>query len=416
MTSVGIDVGQGKLFAAGIHREALVLCDSSSPSTVTDWVCTMSPSGVGIDAPAALNRGLRGDKRIAEWLLGIGGCYRTPSQHAELPGWMVTGIETHEELCRRLGSPLDLSGKAPVFEVHPTYGFKSLLGLDRSANRVVCDPDRILKPKNPKRSVGHRQRTAMVLALLDRLAIGVPKHALDVLESSIDFTDAALAALLDYLRSRGMTTGIGDEREGTIVLADPSQMMPDVLAAVRRVAENEVATAAMRPRASGKAPTTRTGAAARTCAEEADGLVLRLGARAFGRLTQSDTIAAILGQADVEGVVLLPVESRIADKWGLQAEERGLQLLLAHGRDLSVLLHVSRVVSDGGRPIPKSEVLGEAADPWPRIESARYWVEAHAAEAIARSAEEAIRTNQDNAWKPGLPPNQTALIRFRWKH
>src|SRR6185295_15864337 len=118
--------------------------------------------------------------------------------------------------------------------------------------------------------------------------------------SRLDWTDAAMCAALAVLRGQGATLGVGDGTEGTIVIADPSQL-GDFVPRIREVmaglpASTRLSRPALRVRRN-------------TSSDERDCAVLRLGAAGLGILSEEDTLSALRGQQS-EGQVLFPVGVR----------------------------------------------------------------------------------------------------------
>jgi hypothetical protein len=113
-TYCGIDVGERKLFAAAIKVDGERLVKVEFPETETidcviDWAASQTPDAIAIDAPPGPNRMLLADpkrrpmlgnanRRVAEYMLGIGGCYGTPSAEEDAPGWMRTGFAVYRAL------------------------------------------------------------------------------------------------------------------------------------------------------------------------------------------------------------------------------------------------------------------------------------------------------------------------------
>jgi hypothetical protein len=238
--SCGIDVGERRVFPVVIDRERRKMTwplRGLSVAEAVDWVRAEVPGTIAIDSSPRPNKGLladdawcerhgvdpRGngrDRRVAEWRLGIGGCYSTRSSLEQCPGWMRTGMALFEALAA-VGHQVDLGGGGTVIEVHPTFGFRSLLGIQKDDWRVLCDPDCLLRPKQRPGSLGHRQRLFLLESLLQRWGIELSPHR-SVLTRSIDWTDAVLAAALGLLREDGQTVPIGDPEavEGAIVVAN----------------------------------------------------------------------------------------------------------------------------------------------------------------------------------------------------
>jgi hypothetical protein len=201
------------------------------PAEATGWVARHEPAGVAIDSPPRPNRGLLADseyrarhaidlrgwganRRVCDWRLGIGGYYSTPGSREECQPWMLTGMNLFGRF-EELGFRTDVGSGGSVFEIHPTYGFRSLVGSTSIGLRVRCAR---LAPKRRAGSLGHRQRLRLLATLLEQRW-----HAAlhDRSERSLDWTDAMLGAVLAALRSEGGTRQVEapGEEEGAIVLA-----------------------------------------------------------------------------------------------------------------------------------------------------------------------------------------------------
>ncbi len=105
-----------------------------------------------------------------------------------------------------------------------------------------------------------------------------------------------MCAALAVLRGQGATLGVGDGIEGTIVIADPSQL-GDLVPRIREVVANLPASSRPAYRA--------LRARRHISSDERDCAVLRLGAAGLGVLSEEDTLSALRGQQS-EGQVLSP--------------------------------------------------------------------------------------------------------------
>ena len=194
----GLDVCEHRLFAAVIDTDLEPASISFSPDTeptlVLNWCTRNNPQSAAIDAPPAHSRGLAkiGNRRVAEERLGIGGCYGTPPLGGHLPPWMGMGMRCHSTLSAAMGETVpDLAGTGKAFEVHPTYGFRSLLGVANEVDRVRCDPEGLLRPKAPRGSIGHVQRVGILRLLLEGFGVVWTPTLSKRLLSRLDWTDAA---------------------------------------------------------------------------------------------------------------------------------------------------------------------------------------------------------------------------------
>jgi hypothetical protein len=407
---VGIDVGERRLFAAVIETEAdsanISFCPETEPTAVLDWCTKSTPQSVAIDAPPAHSKGLAkvGSRRVAEERLGIGGCYGTPQLGSPLPPWMATGMRFHASVNVALGETvIDLGGTGTVFEVHPTYGFRSLLGVDTDRERVRCDPDAFLRPKAPRGSVGHVQRVAVLRLLLERFGVTWTQEISEKLLSRLDWTDAAISAALAILRARDATLGIGDPNEGVIVIADPLKLGR----LVPRIREVVSGVSARSPRSAGN------GARRSTVPDDSDCALLRLGSSGLGLLSQEDTLSALRGQHS-EGQILFPVGvNALGRQWIDRAAMGGFWLLIAYGR-LKVALRVVEIVGNGRAKLtPKEVVLGAIRDPWPSVEQSEYWLRCEEMLDNLDLPATAVSTRQGGTWTLGVPRNQTAWLTAR---
>lgn len=403
----GLDVGEHRLFGAIIVTDAGSASISFSPDTdptaVLEWCSQDDPQSVAIDAPPAHGQGLAriGNRRVAEERLGIGGCYGTPGLGSPVPPWMSAGMRCHAAVSATLGEPtIDLAGSGKVFEVHPTYGFRSLLGVREDADRVRCDPDALLRPKAPRGSTGHVQRVEILRLLLGSFGVGWTPLLSEKLLSRVDWTDAAMGAALAVLRARNATQGVGEATEGTIVIANPAEL--GGLASSIRDAISRLCPS--------RRPATRPGTSSKSLVEDSNCALLRLGAAGLGVLTQNDTLEALRGQQS-EGEIVFPVGVvAIGRQWIQKAATTGFWLLVAYGR-LRVALHVVEIIGKGrAQMTPKEMVLGDNRDPWPRVEKSEYWLRCDELLDDLDLPLTVVSTRQDGNWTVGVPRNQSAWL------
>ncbi len=407
---IGIDVGQNCLFGAVIETDPRSASISFSPETdptvVLDWCAASGPDSVAIDAPPAHSKGLArvGIRRVAEERLGIGGCYGTPCWGSPLPPWMAAGMRCHEVVSAALREPsVDLTGIGRVFEVHPTYGFRSLLGVHEDADRVKCDPDALLRPKAPRGSTGHVQRVEILRVLLEWFGVTWTPTVSDKLLSRIDWTDAAMSAALAVLRARSATQGVGDATEGTIVIANPAEL--GVIHRRIRDAVSELCPS--------RQPTARPTTRSKTRPHDTDCALLRLGTAGLGVLSQGDTLAALGGQHS-EGEISLPVGViAIGRQWIERAATSGFWLLVSYGR-LKLALHVVEIIGKGRAELtPKEMVLGANRDPWRTVEQSEYWLRCDELLDDLDLPLTVVSTRQERSWTAGVPRNQSAWLAAR---
>jgi len=415
---VGIDVGQRSLFGAAISQSGNTWTIEFSCMTdvagVLAWCTDVTPTAVAIDAPPAPSLGLArtGRRRVAEEMLSIGGCYGTPPDDATLPWWMTTGMHCHRYVAGQLGAPADLTGTGVVFEVHPTYGFRSMLGVIDTPGRVSCDPERILRPKSPRGSTGHRQRIEMLRVLLGQLGAPWTEALHAQLLARLDWTDATISAVLSVLRARGETRGVGDPNEGTIVVADPTKLRSRE--AVRLAASTILATRSAAPAPPKTKSDRKAARPSKANQDSAAYALLRLGSQGLGCLSREDTIDALRGQLS-EDQIVIPVGVRsIGSRWCARAEEGGFWLLVANRGVVALALHAIAIVGKGrGQSTPKEAVLNESRDPWPGVDASAYWL---VCDALVDSLDErvtALQTRKAGSWSPGVPANQTAWLEAR---
>jgi hypothetical protein len=322
---------------------------------------------------------------------------------------MAVGMACHSRLSVALGeAAVDLGGAGKSLEVHPTYGFRSLLGVVHDHERVRCDPDRLLRPKAPRGSLGHLQRIEILRVLLDDLAIPWTTACEQKLRSGLDWTDAAMSAALAAMRGRGATQGVGDPAEGTIMIADPSKLAP--LAQRFREAVLTIA-APERPSQPPNRSPRGTSPSAHDCADCA---VLRLGKNGLGSLSQEETLSALRGQ-HAEEQIILPVGVRaIGREWIERAASGGFWLLISYGR-LKLAVHVVEVIGEGRtRRTPKENLLGENRDAWRDIRESEYWLRCDDMLEDIDVPTTAVSTRQRGSWTPGMPPNQSPWLAVRF--
>ena len=318
---------------------------------------------------------------------------------------MAMGMRCHSTISTAMGQPIvDLDGTGSVFEVHPTYGFRSLLGVEHDAERVRCDPKRLLRPKAPRGAVGHAQRVEILRLLFERFGVTWTTALSEKLLSRLDWTDAAMCAALAVLRVQGATQGVGDGTEGTIVIADPSQL-GDLVPRIWEVVANFPASSRLAYRA--------LRVRRNTSSDENDCAVLRLGAAGLSVLSEEDTLSALRGQQS-ERQIIFPVGVRaIGRQWMERAARKGFWLLIAYGR-LKLALRVAEIVGVGRRELtPKEMVLGANRDPWPSIEQSDYWLRCDELLDDLDLPATTVSTRRGDTWVPGMPRNQTAWLTAR---
>ena len=437
-TYCGIDVGERKLFAAAIEVDdarvvEVQFAETASIDEVIGWVADRGAEAVGVDAPPGPNLGFLADpekrqklgitkppkntdRRVADYLLGIGGWYSTPSSEGAAQGWMRTGFQVYRELAGRTGLQIDRGDGGAIFEIHPTYGFRSLLGVEHNGDRLKCDPHRLLRPKNPRGCRGHRQRVAMLIILLEHFGKTTDDCLKTRLEGSIDRTDALLGALLGFLRHRKQTISVGINPEGAIHLVDPTRL-GELADRLNRLAADSAGVQASpeRPEAD---ENNANRPARRATACDATGFLLRLGKNAFGRLSQKQTIDIALGMLSYEGRAIVPLNRKqILAATINKSRSKGLTVLVGYDGKLILEFQRARIEGEGATaPTSSGQVFGNDPNPWPGIEEAPYWLASEAvreldAEDCYNSIE--IWRSKTREWKRGIPDNQSAWLQFR---
>jgi hypothetical protein len=404
----GIDVGERLSFACSLDTDAMQVFWPAGPLATTpiaEWVIGQRPALIAIDSPPAPSKGVLGalvragldvgtgglNRRVAEWRLGIGGCYATPAEESAAPAWMQSGMAIYRALASR-GLPVDLGNPdAPVFEVHPTYGFRSLVELEQHGPRILCDPRRLLRPKRPVGSVGHLQRIQLLKDLLGRWQVRLDEDSRGRVSTSLDWTDGLLAACLAALRGEHLTVVAGDDDgiEGRLHLA------------AVRVELREAAPEALPRRSS------RVGGS-----QGENGRLLRLGGEGLGHFTQEETLGLMFEQIKVEGGIVLPLGvARIAGTTLERTEETGLRLLLAHGKTVRLELRVYAVRGHGRDLQTESIEWGDRESVWGNT-LAPYWAFADEALKVDRPLD-GLLFRHGKEWRRGPTKGQSAWLRFR---
>jgi predicted nuclease with RNAse H fold len=174
------------------------------PAEIADSLAEWRPDVVAIDSPPAW--GIRGASRSCERELKRLGIQAFYTPHADDSGrpfhrWMAVGIEAHR-VCNQGGFARYQGGvvRGRTLEVFPHASAVTLAGCLPKASRTRRD----------------------------KLAFREPMLARHGIESrawrSLDFVDAALAALTGLMALRGAFSAVGDPEEGVIVV--PVQPLP----------------------------------------------------------------------------------------------------------------------------------------------------------------------------------------------
>jgi hypothetical protein len=408
----GIDVGRGHFFACAMNAsERSVSFPEGELSLVETlvWLDDNNVQTVCIDAPPRPNQQLLGrrlpanadinhNRRVGEFQLGIGGCYGTPQARpdpSDSNGWMASGMDLFSALEERKHWSIDLgSGTGELFETHPTYGFKALLGfrdgeLVGDVQRHVTDPERLLRPKRPRNRGGHQQRIELLSRALQDVGIELTDDLLERWETSIDFVDATFCALLAYWRATGWSgiRPIGAPQEGSIYLYVPQPTWT----VTRHDAMVRPATTAPRPRRAALNP-------------PPNAVILRLGENGPGGMSQQDTIELAL-LAFGEGECWIPIGTNHQFKLAEQLLVVDNTLFLAFGDVLRLRVTAGNSVF---RPHHQFPYPGEA-NPW-EIDHAQGWVEGIALEEVNLRT---FQTVHQGEWGNGFTDRGANLLRAR---
>jgi hypothetical protein len=401
----GVDVGQGHFFPCVLNLDTALggprLELATEPMDVVRtarWLLDKQVATVCIDGPPRPNNGelamlLPQDttcntaRRVAEFQLGIGGCYGTPAMRP-VPGaanaWMASAMDLFDCLSRCMDCGIDLGDRVgQLIETHPTYAFKALIGnrtwLEHGLTRYRPDPLGNLRPKSTR--AGRDQRISLLEQALARLNVPVTDEIRDCWKARVDWIDATICALMAAWRQlKGPETiPVGDDCEGSIYLHFPEDAytLPPVAIEAARPA---VAREAGEP-------------------DGANAVIFRLGGNGPGGMNQQDTVDIVV-LAAAEGKVWIPIDSRAQFNLAQNLEAVGGNLYLAFGDRL--VLHV--VVEDCQRDMQQKIPYPGEENPWPVTESYGWVlaVEAHEVD-IAN-----FEVRHGNAWGPGFP-NQSTL-------
>jgi hypothetical protein len=210
-----------------------------------------------------------------------------------------------------------------------------------------------------------------------------------------------LGAALVVLRHDGGTTIVAapEAEEGAIVLASaPLEGGEDAVTAIAS------SMPLSRRRTPDKTVRARSGTAVK-------GMVLRLGARGLGMLSQQDTLD-LLKEGEEASEIVLPVGSRIGRVWAKVAASDGLTVLLAFGERIRARLKVTRIVSGNGQHT-LAAATGVKYSPWP-VQAAPCWFVAESVEVVDASDRDFL-FNHGGEWQPGFTRGQASWIGFRYE-
>lgn len=405
----GIDIGKHKSFACRIDlakKEVKFPESSFSNDAILGWFKTNPVKSICIDGPPQPNQGLLRDqlppgskydwkRRLAEFRLLIYGCYGTPDRKPA-DNWMANSMNLFGLLRDAFKWSIDFGdGKGELLETHPTYAFKSLLEFmngDQHGDiqQIIVDPQRLLGPKRPRNAGGHDQRIELLIQCFAQLGFDIPQSVQQQWESSIDYVDATMCALIALWRDekRNSVLAVGDPKEGSIYIAQPTQ------------------TLTVTPVAAGVRPLARPAkhTKARLNIAPPNAMIMRLGANGPGGLTQSETIALAI-TAFGEGDSWLPVGTGHKSKLSENLEAAGNQLYLAFGETLRLRITTGQVNFQ-----PGSEVAYPGDfNPWP-VDTCAGWVEMLDVTPVAITA---FETRQSEQWQPSFSKRGHNLLAAR---
>ena len=245
-TYCGIDVGERKLFAAAIEVDdarvvEVQFAETASIDEVIGWVADRGAEAVGVDAPPGPNLGFLADpekrqklgitkppkntdRRVADYQLGIGGWYSTPSSEGAAQGWMRTGFQVYRELAGRTGLQIDRGDGGGDLRDPPDLRLPLITGRRAQWRPLEVRSPQAAQAEESERVRGHRQRVEMLIILLEHFGKTTDDCLKTRLEGSIDRTGCPLlGALLGFLRHRKQTISVGIDPEGAIHLVDPTR-------------------------------------------------------------------------------------------------------------------------------------------------------------------------------------------------
>jgi hypothetical protein len=433
---IGIDVGENKYYPCAINmttKQVEFPEDALNLESCVKWTCQPLPKQVCVDSPPAPNlrlldspeylnahgidlQGTSSNRRVSEWRLGIGGCYATKARIQDFPGWMKSGVKLYKALVVA-GLKLDLgSKKGNLFEYHPTYGFKSLFGLQIEAARnglakVRCDQRKQLKPKMPKGSQGHKQRIALLKKLLLHYRINLTDLQEDRLTQRVDWADALFGAILAWLKEQDAAYPVVDpeEKEGGIWIADVLKL--DDLSTELVDTENSIKDhSAVQGESERKTETV-----SKRLPPKGEGALLRLGSSGPGGFTQQDTIETIRSMLNIEGLLIFPVGvKKIGAHYIQQAQSKGLSLWIGFEGVLRLNMCIHKIVGEGRTKLTHWHTVTDMRNPWSGIDKVEYWFFAKPDDVvILQETYASIETRRSCGWKTGVPNNRQPWLMCR---
>lgn len=402
--AVGIDVGKSEHHCCALNLVAKTLQFAPKAldhAAALAWCSALKPAMICIDSPprpnnGALSRRLPRTKRntlrrVAEFQLGIGGCYGTPAgkpQPNDSNAWMASGMNLFEAIADQQSWRIDLgTGHGELLETHPTYAFKALLGhtkrMDEGIERFELDAGKLLRSKHSNE--GHSQRIELLKQALAPLGVIVGNEIEKRWASLIDWVDATICALMAIWRADHRAKPIGDASEGSIYVYVPEQpwtVTRHAVVSTRGRGSREAASLKLDP--------------------PPNAVILRLGDNAFGSLDQQDTLDILEQAADKRGS-WLPIGSNTSFRLRENLQAVDGRLFLAFGGELRAEVTVGDCRED-----MKNEVAYPGAEnPWAPINSSHRWVEILDAKSVNIPEFEVISAGD---WQEGFTGGQRALL------
>lgn len=405
----GVDIGKHKSYACHIDlaKKVIKFPDMAlGNDAIRDWFNSNPVKSICIDGPPQPNQGLLkkqlppkssydSNRRIAEFRLLIYGCYGTPDNKPD-GNWMANSMDLFGLLRDSFNWTIDYGvGSGELLETHPTYAFKSLIGCE-SGNRygdiqqIVVDPKRLLGPKRPRNAGGHSQRIDLLTQCFAQLNFEIPKRTESKWESSIDYVDATMCALVALWRDERLNNmlAVGDPIEGAIYI--PQHEHPIVVASLAPV---EYAPKVVKP------------ASSRSKIEPPNAIIMSLGANGPGGLSQEETIELAI-HACQEGNAWLPIgtshQFKLVDHLGAV----GGQLYLAFGSTLCLRVTTGKI---DYRPGKNAVAYPGEFNPWP-VSECNGWAEMLDVSPVEITS---FKTVQRDEWTEGFSKRGGNLLHAR---
>lgn len=377
----GVDVGRDRFFLCELKLSPALggpqlefPPDALELEQAIAWLKQRRVAAVCIDGPPQPNTGALAARlppttdhnlarRVAEFQLGIGGCYGTP---AVRPGptannaWMASSMDLYDYLARCMGYRIDLGdGDGQLFETHPTLAFKALLGCrvrtEQGLRKYRLDPLGTLRPK--RTNAGRAQRISLLAQALNDLQVPVTDEVRARWRERVDWIDATICALIAAWRAQDgdQATPIGDPDEGSIYLHLPAQPMT--------VEPPPLAGADQPP-----VPVPIANQAQAVVPDGANAVILRLGQHGPGGMNQQDTVDIALLAADQDDL-WIPVDSAAAFNLCQNLQAVGGHFYLAFGDQLVLYVLVDQCIHNRQERTP----YPGPHNPWP-VQQSYGWV------------------------------------------